>query len=158
MVLLPDTGFRYLSKTYNDTWMRSHGFLDEGELHAADIVSTDDERLISVTPRDTLGTAIDRMVEHSISQLPVIDGEKVVGSLTESVVLNRLIEEPGAKEHAVEDNMGAPLLVVDAHIPLSSLSNHLKEAPGAVLVRGDDNQYHIITKSDLIEALSSQNA
>ncbi|MDE2997003.1 MAG: pyridoxal-phosphate dependent enzyme [Bacteroidota bacterium] len=158
VVLLPDTGFRYLSKTYNDTWMRSHGFLDEGELHAADIVSTDDERLISVTPRDTLGTAIDRMVEHSISQLPVIDGEKVVGSLTESVVLNRLIEEPGAKEHAVEDNMGAPLLVVDAHIPLSSLSNHLKEAPGAVLVRGDDNQYHIITKSDLIEALSSQNA
>lgn len=157
VILLPDTGFRYLSKTYNDTWMRSHGFLDEaGELLAGDVVSSDRGQLISVSPTDTLGTAIQRMVDHSISQLPVIDGQDVVGSLTESVVLNRLIDEPGAKEHPVADNMGEPLPVVEANLPVSGLSSHLRDAPGAVLVRNGNDGFRIITKSDLIEALASR--
>ena len=159
VILLPDTGFRYLSKTYNDTWMRSHGFLDEsGELLAGDVVSGERGQLISVSPSDTLGTAIQRMVDHSISQLPVIDGNDVVGSLTESVVLNRLIDEPGAKEHPVADNMGEPLPVVESNLPVSGLSSHLRDAPGAVLVRSENNGFRIITKSDLIEALASRSS
>lgn len=158
VVLLPDSGFRYLSKTYNDTWMRSHGFLDDdGELVAADLVGADGKGIISVGPSDTLQTAIDRMVANSVSQLPVLDGKDVVGSLTESVVLNRLIDEPGAKDHAVSDSMGEPLPVVEASLPVSGLSQLLREAPGAVLVRKSDQSLRIITKSDLIEALASKN-
>jgi len=157
VVLLPDSGFRYLSKTYNDTWMRSHGFLDdEGELVAADLVGADGKGIISVRPSDTLQTAIDRMVANSVSQLPVLDGKDVVGSLTESVVLNRLIDEPRAKDHAVSDSMGEPLSVVEASLPVSGLSQLLREAPGAVLVRKSDQSLRIITKSDLIEALASK--
>lgn len=157
VVLLPDSGFRYLSKTYNDTWMRSHGFLDESEeILAGHVVSTKRSDVISVRPDDTLQTAIDRMVENSVSQLPVIDGTVVVGSLTESVVLNRLIDEPGAKDHAVSDNMGAALPIVDGNMPISGLSTHLREAPGAVLVESEDKTFRIITKSDLIEALASR--
>lgn len=157
VVLLPDSGFRYLSKTYNDTWMRSHGFLDESEeILAGHVVSTKRSDVISVRPDDTLQTAIDRMVENSVSQLPVIDGMVVVGSLTESVVLNRLIDEPGAKDHAVSDNMGAALPIVDGNMPISGLSTHLREAPGAVLVESEDKTFRIITKSDLIEALASR--
>jgi cystathionine beta-synthase len=156
VILLPDTGFRYLSKTYNDTWMRGHGFLGDGELLARDVASPATGSLVAVSPSDTLGTAIDRMVEHSISQLPVIDGDDVVGSLTESDVLNRLIDEPGAKSHAVAENMGEPLPVVDAHLPVSGLSAHLRKAPGAVLVRDAKGGFRIITKSDLIEALSAR--
>lgn len=157
VILLPDSGFRYLSKTYNDTWMRSHGFLDErGELSAADVVPADRKGLISVSPSDTLQTAISRMVEFSISQLPVMDGREVVGSLTESVVLNRLIDDPNAGKHAVSENMGKPLPVVEEGLPVSGLSALLREAPGAVLVQRGDEGLAIITKSDLIEALASR--
>lgn len=157
VVLLPDSGFRYLSKTYNDTWMRSHGFLDDdGELVAGDLVDAGGNGVIAVGPSDTLQTAIDRMVDNSVSQLPVLEAGEVVGSLTESVVLNRLIDEPGAKDHAVSDNMGDPLAVVDASMPVSGLSSMLRESPGAVLVRNADQSFRIITKSDLIEALASR--
>ena len=159
VVLLPDSGFRYLSKTYNDTWMRSHGFLDEeGELVAGDLVEAGGKGVIAVGPSDTLQTAIDRMVDNSVSQLPVLDGGEVVGSLTESVVLNRLIDDPGAKDHAVSDNMGDALAVVDDSMPVSGLSSLLRESPGAVLVRNADQSFRIITKSDLIEALASRSS
>lgn len=157
VVLLPDSGFRYLSKTYNDTWMRGHGFLDEeGELVAGELINSGGKGVIAVSPSDTLQTAISRMVDNSVSQLPVLSGEDVVGCLTESVVLNRLIDEPGAKDHAVSDIMGDPLTVVDASMPVSGLSGLLREAPGAVLVRKTDGALRIITKSDLIEALASR--
>ncbi len=96
------------------------------------------------------------MVDNSVSQLPVLSGEDVVGCLTESVVLNRLIDEPGAKDHTVSDIMGDPLTVVDASMPVRGLSGLLREAPGAVLVRKTDGALRIITKSDLIEALASR--
>ena len=67
-----------------------------------------------------------------------------------------MIDEPGAKAHAVADNMGEPLPVVDAHLPVSGLSAHLRKAPGAVLVRDAKGGFRIITKSDLIEALSAR--
>lgn len=157
VILLPDSGFRYLSKTYNDTWMRSHGFLDdEKEILAGQVVGGDKGTVISVRPTDTLQAAIECMVENSVSQLPVLDGNVVVGSLTESVVLNRLIDEPGAKDHAVSDTMGPALPIVDPSMPISGLSKHLREAPGAVLVRKEDGTFRIITKSDLIEALASR--
>ncbi|MGB1048973.1 MAG: pyridoxal-phosphate dependent enzyme [Rhodothermales bacterium] len=157
VVLLPDSGFRYLSKTYNDTWMRGHGFLDEeGELVVGELINSGGKGVIAVSPSDTLQTAISRMVDNSVSQLPVLSGEDVVGCLTESVVLNRLIDEPGAKDHTVSDIMGDPLTVVDASMPVSGLSGLLREAPGAVLVRKTDGALRIITKSDLIEALASR--
>ena len=159
VILLPDTGFRYLSKTYNDTWMRSHGFLsEETSLKAGDIIpnASGSAQLVSVSPADTLQEAIDRMVDLGISQLPVLDNGSVVGSLTESVVLNRLIEEPDAREHPVSDNMGAPFPVVDRDTPLDGLISLLKEAPGAILISEVDGTFSIITKSDLIGALAAQ--
>ncbi len=159
VILLPDTGFRYLSKTYNDTWMRSHGFLDDKhELCAADVVTEShlNSEIVSVKPDDTLQTAIDRMVQKGISQLPVIDHGSVIGSVTESVVLNKLIEDPNSRGLAVSEAMGPPFPIVDMDTPFGGLTSLMKEAPGAVLVRTDSGAYSIITKSDLIEALSGQ--
>ena len=157
VVLLPDTGFRYLSKTFNDTWMKSHGFLEEDhELRACDVLSRNADELIFVKPSDTLQSAIDLMVASSISQLPVVEDNEILGSLTESVVLNRLIEDPDAGIQPVAENMGAPFPVVDPDIPMSGLTSLLKEAAGAVLVRKKEQGYSIITKSDLIEALTAQ--
>jgi cystathionine beta-synthase len=159
VILLPDTGFRYLSKTYNDTWMRSHGFLDDkSELSAQDVVAFihHENEIVSVSPDDTLQTAIDRMVVQGISQLPVIDHGSVIGSMTESGVLNKLIQSPDSREKAVSEAMGAPFPVVEMDTPIAGLTSLMKEAPGAVLVKTKSGGFSIITKSDLIEALAGR--
>ncbi len=154
VVLLPDSGFRYLSKTYNDAWMRNNGFLEERpELRAAEMGVHLELR--SVRPDETLGHAVDLMVEGGVSQLPVLDGDEVVGSLTENDILSRLVRDPGAREQRVRENMGPPLPVVGPETPLEGVTRHLSTPPGAVLVR-HGSTWQIITKSDVIEALSQQ--
>lgn len=159
VVLLPDTGFRYLSKTYNDAWMKNHGYLDNTlDLEVSDILSSGSSSsgVVSVSPDSLLGVVADRMTEHGISQVPVIrDGENV-GSLTEVDILNRLIENPDAREEPVARIMGEPLVVVPRSMQMQQLMSHLNKAPGAVLVLLEDGSYDIITKSDLISTLSAR--
>ncbi len=159
VIVLPDSGFRYLSKTYNDNWMLDHGFLERRpELTVKEVLRTrkKERDVVSVSPGDTLQEAIRRMSENAISQLPVLDGEEIVGSLTEGRILNRLIESPGAREEPVGTVMGAPLPVVEWTATIEDLSNLLEQGPGAVMVnRADGGPYEIVTKSDLIGALAA---
>ena len=158
VVLLPDSGFRYLSKTYSDTWMRDHGFLENTpELSISDIVGNRKNKtgVISVSPEETLGNAADRMTEYGISQLPVTSDGEVVGSLTETDLLTHLIENPDARSESVATAMGPPPPVVPDSMHLQQLVELLGNDPGAVLVARDEvNKYDIITKSDLIGILS----
>lgn len=160
VVMLPDSGFRYLSKTYDDEWMRRNGFLETTPsltVHDVLAVRPRHEAVIGVAPGDTLAAAIETMTTHGISQVPVLDGGEVVGSLNERGVLNRLIEAPGARDEAVRDVMGAPLPIVAAGVHLDDLTATLDGEAGAVLVRaeGDDPAaFDILTRSDLISALA----
>ena len=159
VVILPDSGFRYLRKTYNDDWMRNHGFLEsKPDLTVAQVLAerpVPAKAVVAVAPTDTLGEAIEQMAERSISQMPVIDDGEVVGSLTESVILNRLIEQPAARDQAVREVMRAPFPIVPRSLHLDHLSAYLEQGAGAVLVEPDtDGGYQIITKSDLISALA----
>lgn len=161
VVLLPDSGFRYLSKTYNDTWMRDHGFLERRpDLTVDHVLDVRRKRapVLAVSPDDTLGYAIQGMTERGISQMPVIEGDEVVGSLTETVILNRLIERPDAREQPVREVMGEPFPIVPRALHLEHLSAYLEGGTGAVLVEpdppGSATAYEIITKSDLISALA----
>lgn len=160
VVLLPDSGFRYLRKTYNDDWMRNHGFLERQPDLTVDQVLTarkQERTVIAVAPTDTLGEAIGRMAESGISQLPVIEDGKVVGSLTETIILNRLIEQPSAREDAVRDVMRDPFPIVPRSLHLDHLSSYLEQGSGAVLVEPvSGHAYEIITKSDLISALAGR--
>ena len=84
VVLLPDSGFRYLSKTYNDEWMRRNGFLDEPRVTAESVLAGRGRaEVVAVAPSDTLAQAIEAMTAHGISQVPVVEGGAVVGSLSE---------------------------------------------------------------------------
>ena len=158
VVVLPDSGFRYLRKTYNDDWMRNHGFLEESEgLTVSQVLATRTpaRQVVAVAPTDTLDEAIWRMNENSISQLPVIEEGAVIGSLTETLILNRLIEEPGARTEPVRDIMSEPFPIVSPSLDLDHLSVYLEQGAGAVLVEpGTEGGYQIITKSDLISALA----
>ncbi|PQJ36177.1 cystathionine beta-synthase [Salinibacter sp. 10B] len=160
VVLLPDSGFRYLSKTYNDEWMRNHGFLESKPDVTADQVLNlrrDQTEVISAAPGDKIGNIIERMTEEGISQMPVIDDDhEVVGSVTETRILNRLIDSPDARDQPVRTIMGTPFPVVPASLHLEHLSAYLEQDVGAVLVdHGSDGgrDYSVLTKSDLISAL-----
>ncbi|MEM1055058.1 MAG: pyridoxal-phosphate dependent enzyme [Bacteroidota bacterium] len=155
VVLLPDNGFRYLAKTFNDDWMRQNGFLEEEpRLTARDVLASQGRAVVSVAPSTTLAEAVAAMTEHGISQLPVVDPDGAqVGSLTERGILEHLVADPESREAAVSKVMGAPFPVVEADVSLAGLSSHLEA--GAVLVRAmSDGVPHILTRSDLIAALA----
>lgn len=158
VIILPDSGFRYLSKTFNDNWMRNHGFLEsKPDLTVSQVLTSRriGGKIFSAAPRDTLGEVIKMMAEHGISQMPVIEDGRVVGSLTESVILNRLIENPETRDQEVREVMGEPFPVVPRSLHLEHLSAYLEQGAGAVLVEPDDGKtFEIITKSDLISALA----
>lgn len=162
VVLLPDGGFRYLGKIYNDAWMRDHGFLEEKEPITAEAVlasiETRDlprERLVSVTADMTLADAIDLMTGHGISQVPVLEDGEVVGSLVEQGILSRLIKEPDARARLVRDVMGEPFPIVQASTPIRELAGHLQGQCTAVLVRSRDGGLAILTRTDLISTLGA---
>ncbi|MDX1429202.1 MAG: CBS domain-containing protein, partial [Rhodothermales bacterium] len=159
VVVLPDSGFRYLRKTYNDEWMRGHGFLDEPVDFTVERVlkgRAGGGTMFSVGPDSTLGDAISYMMQYGVSQLPVIDLGTVVGSINESAILNHLIEHPGARLEPVRSIMKEPFPVVSPRLELGELSEMLDQGEGAVLVpTGPDGHYEIITKSDLIRTLAS---
>ncbi len=159
VVILPDSGFRYLSKTYNDTWMRNHGFLPERtEVTVEEILRARraPAPLVAVGPDETLADAIRLMTEHGISQMPVLEGEEVVGRVSENGILNRLIENPAAREESIRTVMDAPMPVVPPSLHLDLLSTYLDQGGGAVLVhRPESTGYEIITRSDLINVLAA---
>lgn len=160
VVLFPDSGFRYLSKTYNDDWMRNHGFLKKKpDVTADEVLSLRQKQtdVIAAAPDDEIGDVIERMTDEGISQMPVIDGEhEVVGSVTETRILNRLIENPDSRNESVRTIMGTPFPVVPSSLHLEHLSAYLEQDAGAVLVdHGPDNGYSVLTKSDLISALAN---
>lgn len=158
VVVLPDSGFRYLSKTYNDNWMRNHGFLsNRPEWTLAEIAAMrrGEPEVLSVESSNTLGEAIDLMSANGISQVPVIDGEEVVGSLSETVILNSLLEGPDRRDVKVGAVMAEAIPVVPSSLHLEHLSAYLEQEPGAVLLKAENGGFRIITKSDLIRALST---
>lgn len=158
VIVLPDSGFRYLSKTYNDTWMRNHGFLEERvDLTVAEVLKLRRRsgKVIAVSPEDTLQTAIQTMAERGISQMPVLENQQIVGSLTEHGILSHLIAHPDAHGQPVRAVMGKPFPIVPRAIHLDLLSAYLEQGNGAVLVETDGTDtFEIITKSDLISALA----
>lgn len=164
VVIMPDGGYRSLGKTFNDVWMREHGFLDEGDtLTAAALIDQRPARatgpqLVSVPSDTTLSDAIDIMREHDISQMPVTEGgeaSEVVGSLIEQEILRWLIEDPDARAHLVRDIMGPPFPIVDESTPVQEFAGRLGGDSPAVLVRGDDGALSILTRSDLIGTLGA---
>lgn len=159
VIILPDSGFRYLSKTYNDTWMRNHGFLeDRADLTVEEVLHLRRRpgKVIAVSPEDTLQTAIQVMSERSISQMPVLENQQIVGSLTEHGILKHLIAHPEAHDQPVRKVMGKPFPIVPRAIHLDLLSSYLEQGNGAVLVENNgSDEFEIITKSDLISALAS---
>lgn len=155
VIILPDHGTRYLGKVYNDEWMRNHGFLEDRTFSTArDIIAhRSDYSLIATSQTDLVREAIGMMSSKSVSQIPVMENGEVVGSLTDNKLLARIIENPSLKDAQVADVMEASMKFVALDSTLDVLSS-MVEKEKAVLVRDVQNQIHIITKHDILEAFT----
>lgn len=158
VVVLPDHGTRYLGKIYNDSWMKDHGYLEKREFAtAADILQSRNgqSELVTVTSDTTVGEAIKILNERGISQIPVTDGEQFVGSLTDSKLLHNLIDKPEIRTEPVSQVMDKPFQFISIYDTLDVLSSMLDKENKALLVRDRMNRVHIITRADLLVAMSN---
>ena len=156
VIILPDHGTRYLNKVYNDDWMRDHGFVETREYATAgDIIKNQNGngKLLTIVQDATVGEAIRLMNTRGISQLPVHNGNEFVGSLTDSKILPKLIDEPGLRDKKVSEVMDSPFQFVSIHNTLDVLSSVLKNKNQAVMVRDEENEPHIITQHDILMAM-----
>lgn len=155
VVILPDHGTRYLAKVYNDDWMKQHGYLESKTFASArDIIFGRQRDVISVSVNDKVGDAIGKMNKEGISQVPVLNGVQVAGSLTDSNVLKLLIEDATVKDKTVGEIMDAPFIFVGLDNTIDVLSSLITKENSALLVHDEKEQVHIITRADLLQAMS----
>lgn len=150
-----DTGTRYLSKIYNETWLRNEGLLKRPRLgDLRDIIGPrfEDGGLVTVSSTDTLATAFKRMRDASVSQLPVIEQNQLVGIIDESDLLFKVINHQDAFGRRVESAMTSQIKTLAPNASLNALKSILDQGLVAV-VKDADQFYGLITRSDLLNHL-----
>jgi len=155
--ILPDWGERYLTKVYDDDWMRENGFLERPTRSVAEVLSgksAEAPTLLAVEPNTPVRMALSSMTTHDVSQLPVILNGECVGSLAEAELMSRVIADPGILDDSVDQLMDAPFPVVDAHLAAEEVTRLLTRANGAVLVRSGGELLGIVTRYDVVQALT----
>lgn len=155
VVLFHDHGSRYVGKMFNDDWMRDRGFLDEEKTTAIDLIKDHaGKHLVTVSPTDPLSQAILLMHQYKISQIPVVENDSYVGSLTDKHLFAELLENPELKELPVRNVMEAPFPVIQDNLPIEEVSKLFTKETQAMLVKYDKDKHHIITRQDLIQAIA----
>jgi cystathionine beta-synthase len=158
VTLICDSGNKYLSKMFNDFWMRDQGFLrgePKGDLRDLIARSADKGSVVAVAPTDTLLVAHARMKLYDVSQLPVLDAGKIVGILDESDVLLAVSKDEDAFRHAALDFMTGHLETVQVSAPVESLLEVFRKGLVAIVCDGD-RFLGLITRMDVINYLRRQ--
>ena len=159
VTFLPDTGERYLSKLYNEEWMRENQLLDADRATLGQVLTRKDgdgPAVVSVSPGTTVRQALGLMTQHDISQLPVMDGPSCVGSVSDWSLTARSLENTKLLDAVVSDVMDAPFPVVDAGQPAEAVAKLLSKSNPAVLVRDRGTVQGIVTRSDMLHYLMTR--
>ncbi len=154
VVIFHDHGSRYVGKIYNDDWMRERGFLED-ELKISDLIARKkDRRFFGAQVGESVRNAFNIMKSHDLSQLPVMDGGKIVGSITETQVLHFLLENPlNNSEKPVSQVMGEAFPLVKDDLPISQLNRYISKEIPAVIATDRGGGMHVVTQYDLIQAI-----
>ncbi len=167
VVILPDGGRSYLSKLYNDEWMRANGLLATtgavvrvGQILAGRATGQDLPNLVLARTTDRVGDAIDTLQRFGISQLPVSQEpegdslEGIVGSVSEQGLLDRAYRNPEIVDRTIGEVMDRPLPTVDVDASLDAAFAVLSGGHPALLVTRADRPAGVVTKLDLLEFLA----
>lgn len=154
VVLFHDHGSRYVGKVYNDDWMRDRGFLNDRNRQAIDLVNQHNGLpLVTVSSGELVSNAIHKMQQYDISQIPVVENGEFIGCVEESRLFQQVVQNPKLGETRVSEVMSPALPIVDAQMGVTEIGPMITKEVRAVLVRIDEENYHIITRHDLIGAL-----
>jgi cystathionine beta-synthase len=158
LVVLPDSAAKYLSKIFNDDWMRENGFLENTGLGVvSDLLKTKSEDVITARPSDRVRDVIARMKAHGISQLPVVEDDKLLGAVAEVDLLRYLV----SGEHSLDSPVGAlaesDYATVSPRTSIENLQGLLNDARMAIVTE-EQKIVGVVTKIDLIDFLARRQA
>lgn len=162
VVILPDSGSRYLSKVYDDDWMRENGFLDQiwSDIRAGDIQGTKESgRVYTARATDLLKEVVAQMKDHNVSQLPVVnDDGRLVGLVSEIDLLNHMLLSNHVHQpnETIEGMINTNVPIVGPNAQLETLMSLIKDRSAVVIVNHEDQVEGILTKIDILDFLSSQ--
>jgi cystathionine beta-synthase len=165
VILLPDTGRGYLSKQYNDTWMRENDMLVLAESEQPTLRDVLTYRrthtqsmplVVSVHPTDSVADAVELLRRYGISQTPVMADGEMIGSLTEDLLLRRLASGEPLDALAVGEIQGAPFPTLPADALARDAYSFFSDHTSAVAIMNRDMLEGIITKSDLLDFWAHQ--
>jgi cystathionine beta-synthase len=153
VVVLPDSGFRYLSKVFSDDWMRENGFL-EAELGAvAELLRAKGLDLITAAPDESVREVVGKMKRFDVSQLPVVAAGGLVGLVSEVDLLSYLLEGSHGLDDPIAGLVDPAPPVVTPDTPVDRLAEAFLNANAAVVVDGG-RVVGIVTKIDVIDHLA----
>jgi cystathionine beta-synthase len=154
VVIAPDTGRNYINKFYSDEWLQKNGFTDgtEDTSSLRDVIGLKEElpNLVAVGPRDTVKTAVDLMQQYSISQIPVVEDNRCLGSITESTLMKLLHDSAAFSRQEISAVMGEPLPVLDISTPVAEAYRVLLAGQTGIVVKERHRLRGFITRTDLI--------
>ena len=159
VAVLPDTGERYLSKLYSDEWMRENQLLEADRTSLGQVLRGKRDHkgdIVSCTGGQTVRQALRLMHLHDVSQLPVMENGNCVGSVSDSSLSARSLEDVKVLDMTLSQVMEPPFPVVDDQQTAESIAKLLSKSNPAVLVRTDGKLTGIVTRSDLLSYLMSR--
>jgi len=157
--LVCDWGERYLSKVYDDEWMRENGFLERSRHTTAreliDRKSSDAPELITVEPGTSIRIALSTITAHDIGQLPVVSDGSCVGSVTETSLMSQVLEDTALLDRPVDSVMAPPFPVIADHVDSEEVRTLLTRGNAACLVSTNGELVGIVTRYDVVRALTA---
>ena len=157
VTLLPDSVRNYMTKFLDDQWMRESGFEERRweTSSMVDLLRTMSHRQIrTTTSSETVADAVMTMKEHGVSQLPVLEGEKLAGIVTESDLLSKMVEGRATLSSAVAEVMFRNVETVHIHDDARALTDLFARDLVALIVDDDTHLVGILTKMDLVDHLT----
>jgi cystathionine beta-synthase len=155
VVIFHDHGTRYVGKIFKPEWMRSMGYETVGGGTARTLVTSKKvAALVAVEETDTVEQAVALMGAHDFSQIPVVNAERIVGSLSEAHVYAAMVRDPSIRAQPVRTIMQKPYRFVDIETPVSLLARMITPESPAVLVRDfPADATYILTGYDVLAAI-----
>ena len=161
VAFMPDTGMRYLSKVYNEEWIRERGYVDSSmAITAAEIVHAKHKtgkvrELVIARPYQTVFHALKTMQEQDISQIPVFEENIPVGTIYEDQILTLALQGKELQKLVVREVMSKPLPKIPKNAPVERITHILCNENHAVFVEMDETHFEILTKYDLMSTVAS---
>ncbi|MBW4889913.1 pyridoxal-phosphate dependent enzyme [Mucilaginibacter sp. HMF5004] len=155
VVIFPDHGSRYMGKMFNEDWLRERGFLTDAKLTARSIIAKKEKtEIVTIDCEKSIMEAISTIKSLNISQIPVTQKGMVIGKITESGILDALLENPSLRSSTVKSIATGSFPFVDLNTSIDKISALINKDNSAVLVEDEQGRIEIITQYDIINAIS----